>query len=390
MTPQQFTRRTFIFGGPLFDASAGRLVDGRMLVVEGERIAAVDDVGSLPADNGHDRRIDVRGGAILPGLIDCHFHLISRSARVVTDDLVAQSTIEGIQVARQTLQVGVTTVRDAGTKHLGIFALQRAIDSGEIPGPRSFVTGPNPTGTGAPATWRNVFVDGPLEMRRAIRAQWEAGAQWIKLIMSHGTEESNLATIAEYVSDDELAAAVEECRTKGMPLSCHCEGVPAARRAVMAGMDGLDHGIGLDEPLVDEMARRGTYYIPNLWSFSVATRRQWGQIRPGAEAAYEAREAEHRLAFQRAMQGGVLIGAGSDTAEIIASPDVLVCEMELMADAGMSKPEVLRAATINAARIVRAESSLGSLEPGKLADVVDFDGNPEDVLRALTRTRLVM
>jgi len=382
--------RTFISGGPLFDAAAGRFVDGRMVVVEGERIVAVDSVGSLPAANDDDRHVDARGCAILPGLIDCHFHLVSRSARFATDDLVAQSSIEGVRVARQTLEMGVTTVRDAGTKHMGITALQRAIDRGEIPGPRSFITGPNPTGTGAPSTWRNVFVDGELEMRRVIRAQWEAGAQWIKLILSHATEASNLAVVAQYLTDAEVAAAVDESHAKGMPISCHCEGLVAARRAIGAGMDGLDHAIGLDAALAEEMARRGAFIVPTLWAFSVATRLVWGHIQPGQEVPYQAREAEHRRALRLALEAGVLIGAGSDSAEMIASPDVLVCELEALVDAGMTPRETLRAATINAARIVGAEAELGSLEPGKLADIVVFEGDPLQDLRALTRPRLVM
>jgi imidazolonepropionase-like amidohydrolase len=132
------------------------------------------------------------------------------------------------------------------------------------------------------------------------------------------------------------------------------------------------------------------YLIPTLWAFSVATKREWNDLPPDLVAAYEAREAEHRRSFRRALDAGVLIGAGSDSVEPIAKPDVLVQEIQALVGAGMSRGDALAASTINAARIIGSDDMLGSLEVGKLADVVAFDGDPMQDLSALIRPRLVM
>jgi imidazolonepropionase-like amidohydrolase len=291
---------TFISGGPIFDTSVGRFIDGHMVVVDGDRIQSLE-----------------------PGLIDCHFHLISRSASIVTDQLITAGSIEGV-----------------------------------IVGPRPYVTGPNPTGTGAPIGWRNGFVDGPLATSKMIREQWLAGT--------------------------------DETHSKGMRMSCHCEGLLAATRAVNAGIDGLDHGTVIDDGLASDIASRGVYYMPTLWAFSAHSALKWNYFGADQILLYEAREREHRLSFQRALAAGVLIGAGSDSPEYIPGTDVPVREIEALAAAGMSRADAIRAATINAARIIGQDHRLGSLEPGKLADLLVVEGNPLEDLRELASPRLVM
>ena len=383
--------RILIFGGPIWNTEASRFEDGRVLVVERDRIASVDDVGQMPTGETSARLMNVNGAYIVPGLIDLHFHLISRTAFDANIDLIADGMIEGVLSAKRTLEAGVTTVRDMGTKHRGIHTLKRAINEGKIPGPRPFVAGPNPTGSGAPPGWRNVFADGPEEFRRVVRQEWRAGSDFIKMVLSHSAQESEFEVVLRYMTDDEIGAAVSEAHALGIRTGCHCEGLEAARAAVNAGIDCLDHAHHIDGELARRMAGQGTGYVPTLWCYRLESQLAWGYLDKQYSNAYRERiEAEHRKSFERALEAGVLIGVGSDSIDWLPPQDVTVREIEALAEYGMTKSQALNAATINSARIIGRDQDFGSLQPGKFADVVVVDGNPMDALRLLARPLMVM
>jgi imidazolonepropionase-like amidohydrolase len=383
--------RTIIFGGPIFDSVNARFNDGQMIVIEDERIVAVERAGGRP-ENGDARVIDVNGRCVIPGLIDSHFHLMSRSAEDADADLITTSTIDGILSARRTIEAGVTTVRDPGCKHRGIYRLRSEIAAGRIPGPRTFAAGPNVVGSGAPVDWRNVFADGTDAVRKTVRLERLAGADFIKLVLSHTTASSRWQVCLRYMTDEEIAAAVSEAHALGARTGCHCEGLPAARGAVAAGMDVIDHGLSLDEKLVGEMVERGTFYVPTLWAFSAKTHLEYAKtIREDQIPDYEERiSGRHRESVQMAHAAGVLIGAGSDPIHWIPARDVLVKELEALVAAGLSVTEALVAATLNGAVIIGVEDTLGSLDSGKTADVVVVEGDPRTDLRALARPALVL
>lgn len=381
---------TFITGGPIFDVAAGRFVPDRMLVVEGDRIAAVAPAGELPAETGG-RVLDVAGRHVLPGLIDAHYHLMSRSQAEVNDDRVTLSAIEGVKTARQAIEAGVTTVRDPGCKHTGIYTLRDEIARGNVVGPRTFAAGPNVTGSYASPEWRNAFADGPDEVRKVVRKAILAGADFVKLILSHEPPADDWQRLVRYLTDAEIEAAVSEAHVLGRRLGCHCEGLVAARAAVEAGMDTLDHGTVIDEQLAARMAERGTALVPTLWAYRAETQVGWGVFGAEQVERYEAEfRAEHLQAFRNAVAAGVTIGAGSDSIVEIPERDATVLELEALRDAGLSAAEVLRAATINNAGIIGIERQTGSLEPGKLADVIAVDGDPLADLRVLERPAFVI
>jgi imidazolonepropionase-like amidohydrolase len=383
--------RTLIFGGPIWNTEASQFEDGRLLVIQGDRIESVESIGELPTGDASARLLNVSGAHVVPGLIDLHFHLISRTAFDANIDLIADGMIEGVLSAKRTLEAGVTTVRDMGTKHRGIHTLKRAINEGKIQGPRAFVAGPNPTGSGAPLNWRNVFADGPEGFRQTVRQEWRAGSDFIKMVLDRATPETDFSVVVRYMTDEEIRAAVSEAHALGIRTGCHCEGLDAARAAVNAGMDCIDHGHRLDEDLVRQMAGQGTGYVPTLWPYRTSTQLDWGDIPVQQADVYRARvEAEHRRSFERAVAAGVLIGAGSDSIDWLPPQDVLVREMEALVEDGMTREGALHAATINAARIIGRESEFGSLGRGKLADVLVVEGNPLDNLRALAHPLMVM
>lgn len=377
-------------GGPIWNSGTGTFDEGQGLLIEDGRILAVAPVDELPKD-ADVRVLEVDGAHVLPGLIDCHFHLISRTDTEATIDLVTQSVAEGVMSAGRILEAGVTTVRDPGCKHRGIYTLRRLISEGKVRGPRAFVSGPNPTGNGAPKDWRNLFVDGVEAMRSAVRQERRAGADFIKLILSRTAPESDFTFVLRYLTDEEIEAAISEAHLLGVRTSAHCEGIEPARAAVKAGIDCLEHALSLDDELAELMAEQGTAYVPTRWVFLTDNELSWGDIGPDQAPAYRERiEEEHDRALDAALRAGVLIGAGTDSLDVVPTKDVLVRELEALAAAGMTHRAVVDAATINAARIIGQEASIGSLEPGKWADVIAVDGNPLEDLRALTRPTVVM
>lgn len=382
---------TILSGGPIFDPRAEEFVHDHIVVVEDDKVARVEGAANLPTGDTAANVIDVHGGHIVPGLIDCHFHLISRTTREITPDLIARGVIEGVLAAERTLKAGVTTVRDMGCKHRGIYTLRAAIEDGTIKGPRAFVAGPNPTGSAAPQAWRNVFVDGVESVRKAVREERRAGADFIKLVLSSADPATGYRKVLRYLTDEEIKAAIDEAHALGVLTGCHCEGIEAARAAVEAGMDTIDHGISLDDALVERMVEKGTSYVPTLWCYMTKTQLEWNDIDADEAAAFEEMfEAEHRRSFKRALEAGVFMGCGTDSIEALPPQDIMVRELEALVEDGMSKGHALRAATLNAATILGQEDRLGSLEPGKFADVLVVAGNPLDDLRALARPLMVM
>lgn len=379
----------FVLGGPILDSDARAFIDNHMVVVEDGRFTGIESVSQLPSDAR--TVIDVRGASILPGLIDSHFHLMSRSGVEADAKLIATSVVDGVITARRAIESGVTTVRDPGCKHRGIHAFRDEIASGRVLGPRAFTAGPNIVGRGAPVDWRNHFADGVDEVRRAVREERLGGADLIKLVLSHTTGDSDWTTCLRYLNDEEIATAVSEAHLLGARVGCHCEGIDAARAAVNAGIDVIDHGLTLDDGLVAQMAEQGTYYVPTLWAFSTKTHLTVGKTIPEDRAAiYEERIARvHRESVQRAMAAGVKIAAGSDPIHWIPARDVMVCELEALVDAGMTKIDALLAATAVSAEAI-GDPRLGSIRPGNFADLVVVDGDPATELRALARPRMVM
>jgi len=328
--------------------------------------------------------VDLEGRWVVPGLIDAHFHTVSRSAAVVDEQLVALGVVEGVASALSRLDGGVTTVRDAGCRHHGVFAVREAAAEGLVRAPRIFAAGRNPTGPAAPNHWRNVVVEGPAQMAAAVDAELDAGADWVKFVISHAEDPKDWSRVTVYLGEEEVRAGVEAAHARGARVSAHVEGEQVAAVAVRCGVDALEHSPLVNATTAAEMAARGVVYVPTLWAFSDDSGLD-GYAGPLAHWAEQ-----HRQSVRRALAAGVVVAAGSDAAGTLPPPDVLVSEIEALVGAGLSPEEALRAATEGGAAALGRAGELGTLAVGALADLVVLEADPLEEVGNLRRVAMVV
>jgi imidazolonepropionase-like amidohydrolase len=381
--------KTIIYGGPVFTGLGDRLEKNCAVLVQGNKIDAVSPLAQLIQLAPEAHGIDVKGRVILPGLVDAHRHIISVTEHEVTPELIVLGAIEGVRVAHEALSMGITTVRDPGCKHNGIFRMKQVIDEGSIPGPTVYPTGPNPTGSAAPQSWRNYFIQGPWAMRHAVRELKRSGARWIKLVVSVDSRDSGWRRTDWFLAPEEIKAAVEEAGALGLPVSGHVEGLAPAQTVVEAGFSAIEHGTVLDETLVETMAKKGVFYVPTLLAYSASLEQWENPLRPEESEAFHTWVSEHKRSFQKALAAGVPIAVGTDMYRV-PPLDCYVRELDLMIESGMSPAAALRAATATGAAILGEENRFGVLAPGMMADLIAVEGNPLEDIQALLKVDLVI
>lgn len=388
--------RTVFSGGVIFDGS-GADPSPADLAIEGERIVAIG-----PRLDG-DAVIDVSGRTLLPGLFDCHVHVMVsdvdlwRSAQAP----FSHQFYEAVRNLDATLRIGITTVRDAGGADLGV---KEAVEEGLIAGPRLQIslamlsqTGGHgdswlPSGgalpfldphPGRPPT----IVDGPDEMRRVVRQLIRMGADVIKVATSGGVLSPRDDPRHAHFRPDELEVLVTEAAAAGRWVMAHAQGADGIKNGIRAGIRSIDHGIFLDDEGIDLMLARGTWFVPTL----VAPQGVLDAAAAGAalppEIVDKARMVVdvHRAAFRRAVEAGVRIAMGTDSG--VTPHGRNLRELQLMAEGGMTPAQVLVATTRSAAELMGLAADLGTLEPGKLADIVVVEGDPYDFGDLDTRIR---
>jgi imidazolonepropionase-like amidohydrolase len=313
---------------------------------------------------------------ISPGLINMHEHLtlhrtwgpMWRQTELADPYLV----IRGLRAALTVLKQGITTVRElAAPRHLNIF-LKRAIQADMFPGPRVLAAGAPLSPTGGHAWPISTEADGPDGMRRAVRATIKAGADWIKLLSSNDPtpEPHNGEYSHPEFFRDEFAAAVEAAHMWGRKITAHAMGRTTIGWAIDAGVDSIEHGIYLDEELAVRMVERNVALIPTLSGYYENTLPQW-QRGPGWEEACKRLVIPHHQDSARiAVDRGVQVGVGTDTIGDI------VDELKMLVECGMTPAGALAAATLTNAKILGLDDRLGTVEPGKLADLVVVQGDP--------------
>ena len=380
--------RTLLHGGSVFDALSGELAAAD-IVIEGQRIV---DVGSgLDGDEA----VDVSGRTLLPGMFDCHTHLAMQHfdyLRILTEPFSLQF-FYAVQSMRQTLDVGITTVRDAWGADAGVKA---AVERGLVPGPRMRITISMVAQTGGHADGWSLcgahlpilpahpgrprgIADGAADLRQLVRQIIRAGADGIKVAASGGVLSVNTDPHLPQLDESELTAIVDEATAAGRWVMAHCHSAAGARNAVRAGVRSIDHGSFLDDEVIGLMAERGTWFVPTLLAAHgvVAEAETGKELPPGIEEKAREAAASASDSVRRAVDAGVQIAMGTDCP--VSPHGTNLRELELMANAGLSAAGCLQAATINAARLLRLDDELGSLEPGKRADVVVVDGDLFDL-----------
>ena len=377
-----------LFGGPIFDSEDGVLRHDEAILIKDAHIQKVGPQATLEETAKDAQRIDVKGRTILPGLIDAHRHMVGQSGVEATQELVASGVIFGVRVAQETLEAGITSVRDAGCKHNGIFELRRAINDGSIPGPTVYAAARNPTGNAAPQSWRNSYVSGPWSMRNAVRELYRDGADWVKVVANQATIESGWREYIRYLTDEEIRAAVEEAHALKMRISFHVEGLDTAKAVIAAGADAIEHGTVIDREAAALMAERAMTYVPTLWLFS--TQNTWAPVSPHQEVALQARIEEHWRSVERAVEAGVKLAVGTDWIGPVPPHDCLISEMEYLMQHGLDASSAIKAATAGGAFVMGKIDEVGRIDEGLFADVIAVDGDPLQDIRALVNVDLVI
>jgi imidazolonepropionase-like amidohydrolase len=377
-------------------AGAGPAIPHAVVVIDGERIAAVgDDKTSIPA-GAH--VVDLSRFTLIPGLIDLHTHITyvwDRTPGSRPNSQPARPTAVTVFLAqdnaRKTLEAGVTTVRDLGAQDYADIAMRTLINRGLMVGPRMFVAGYGLSitrGAPRPGTTAGGRADGPDEVMRVARAQIGAGADWVKMFGSTGSFQD--VTGFQTFTYEEMNAAVTVAHQLGKPIAIHSYGPGGARDAVRAGVDSLEHAVDLDDETLALMVKQGTVYVPtvdhNRYYADNAADYGWSPAQVEALNAFVQRNLE---TLKRAVKAGVKIGMGSDA--VYSGFGQNTRDLGWFVKAGMTPAQALAAATTTAAALLRQEKNLGRVAPGYYADLVAVEGDPlEDINVAINGVRWVM
>jgi imidazolonepropionase-like amidohydrolase len=379
--------RTVLQGGRLFDGTGGDPARADV-AIEGERIVGIGT--SLDGDEV----VDVTGRTILPGLFDCHTHVCISNVDLWgwTQQPFSLQFYEAESNLRKTLEVGITSIRDAGGADLGI---RTAIERGLIAGPRMQISIIMLTQTGGHgddwyASGAHVpfmgehpgrpsgIVDGVDQVRHKVRELKRNGADVIKVAVSGGVLSPRDDPRHAHFRPAELEALVEEATAAGMFVMAHAQGADGIKNAVRAGIRSIDHGIYLDDEAIELMLRHGTWFVPTLVApQGVLDAADAGISLPAAILDKARMVLEiHRAAFRSAVEAGVRIAMGTDSG--VTPHGRNLRELELMAAGGMAPSAVLEATTRSAAQLLGVDDELGTVEEGKLADLVVVSGDPFD------------
>lgn len=398
---------TLIHAGTLLAKPGQEPASKQTIVVDNGKVTNIS--AGFTAPKSGDTLIDLSDHFVLPGLIDCHVHLTGEFGPKHKMELVEEGpeavTLHAARHARVTLEAGFTTVRDLG--EIGkpgnaIFALRNAIARGFVPGPRIFAAGSiiSPTGGhGITCGYRDDInllfdpsgrADGADGCRHAVRRQVSRGADFIKFVATGGVLTDTETGTDQQFFDDEYEAIVSTAHMLGRRTTAHAHGADGMKAALKAGVDGIEHGTFMDEEIIDTMRGRGVFYVPTaLAGTTVAEYARTQDFLPKAIR-------EKALAIgpnivdtlRRAHAAGVPIAFGTDTA--VSPHGQNAKEFPLMVQAGMTPMQAIAAATVTAAEHIGHADKLGSIEPGKAADIIATAANPLDDINELLNVRFVM
>jgi imidazolonepropionase-like amidohydrolase len=396
---------TALLCGHLIDTAAGKVLGETTVVIEGGRVKEVRSGLQAPAGA---TAIDLKTQTCMPGLIDSHTHITGQTSRTEYVDRyhwnLADYVIRSTVYARRTLLAGFTTIRNLGDSANESAALRNAINAGVVPGPRIFTAGKAIGSTGGHADPTNGLrqdlmkdlgsadgiINSPEDAIKAVREHYKLGDDVIKIMPSGGVLDEGASGDNSQMTLEEIRAVVTTAHDYGFAVAAHAHGAEAIRRAVLGGVDSIEHGTFMDAEDMKLMVEHGTYYVPTIIAGDFVARQ--AKV-PGYYPPTVARKAGEigpliQATAGRAYKAHVKIAFGTDAAVYPHGENAH--EFELMVGAGMPPMFVIQAATVNAAALLRHDKDLGSVTAGKLADVVAVPGNPIDDISLMKRVSFVM
>ena len=390
---------TAIVGGAVVNLEGEAPLKGAVILVEDDRIVAIGKAGSVAVPDDADI-IDAGGAWLIPGLMNMHVHLglilPGKMMAELANESEAALALRMAVVARESLQAGVTTIRLTGDSRHADLALMRAINKGQAVGPRIFSAGETLTITGGHGSKKpgKINYDGPYELVKAARTQISAGASWIKILVSGGIATDGGGLAAALMTPEEIGAVIDAAHRFGAKVTAHSGSSAATQVAIEAGIDCIEHGYFLDRETLQKMKESGTWLVPTIVVSQPATQPFFERI--GSPPWYlkrrESAGKAHWRALEMAIEEGVNIALGTDQhpAEPNDGTTATAREAQYYVEAGMTPLQALRSATVETARLLGAEQDIGSLEPGKYADIVAVGGNPAEDIKALRQILFVM
>ena len=397
--------KTIIYSSDYIDVNTGKVITNKSITVDKGKIESID-TGFIEITS-NDILIDLRGYTLMPGLMDMHVHFgqeyKSKSERPVKIERET-SAILANKHALTTLKSGFTTVRQVGDSGLIAISLRNLINSGEVVGPRIFTSGKSIATTGGHADPTNGkdsdsyeypvaedgVINGPYDAYTAVRQRYKDGADGIKLTVTGGVLSVAKSGDNPQFTEEEVIAVVNAAKDYGMWVAVHAHGSEGMKRAVIAGVNSVEHGTFMTEEVMDLMINKGTYYVPTISAGEfVAEKAKIDNyfpeiVRPKAASVGP----QIGNTFNKAYKRGVKIAFGTDAG--VQPHGTNWKEFVYMVKFGMPPMETIQSATINTAKLLKIDSILGSIEVGKMADIIAIDGNPIEDINTMENVVFVM
>jgi imidazolonepropionase-like amidohydrolase len=404
ITSNAYAQTSYIHCGRLIDGQSNQVQNEMTIVVEGNKIINVIK-GYQAAPTGS-KMIDLKNATVMPGLIDAHVHISSETSKNrYTEGFVLNEedfAFRSVGYAERTLMAGFTTVRDLG----GTIALslRNAINGGYVKGPRIIAAGKSIATTGGhadpsngvnrdlmgdPAAKEGV-INSPDEARKAVRQRYKEGSDVIKITATGGVLSNAKDGAGAHFTEEEIKAVIQTAKDYGFKVAAHAHGAEGMKRAIRAGVTSIEHGTFMDDETITLMKQYGTYYVPTITAGkSVADSAKIpGYFPPLVVPKAIETGPKIQSTFAKAYKAGVKIAFGTDAGVFAHGKNYK--EFEYMVEAGMPALETIKTATATGAALLGLADKIGSIEKGKLADIIAVDGNPVQDIKVMQQVIFVM
>lgn len=398
-------QKTILHCGKLVDVKTNTVLNSMTVVIEGKKIKTIQ-AGYLSGEKA-DKVIDLKNKTVMPGLIDMHVHLESETNPNAYLDRFTKNpgdlAYQALVYAKTSLMAGFTTVRDLGGTHV-VISLRNAINKGLVDGPRIFTAGVSIGTTGGHADDSNGLnetfkkdlgaedgvVNGVRDAQKAVRQRYKEGSDLIKITATGGVLSYAKDGMGAQFTEEEVRAIVQTAKDYGFKVAAHAHGAEGMKRAILGGVHSIEHGTFMTEEVMDLMKKYGTYYVPTIIAgrsvadsaliknyYPEMVRKKALEVGPIIQST-----------FGKAYKAGVKIAFGTDAGVFGHGKNAR--EFELMHEAGMPALETIQAATLNAADLLGQSAAIGTIEEGKLADIIAVEGNPSTDIKSMSKVKFVM